>query len=235
MSEAEAERLGGPQLKREPELVEWRNPRTDRTMRIDRGLDPSWANNPGRDRPRLVQEAANAKIAELGLLLPAAAREAVRQIVGSPLLDRQFAPLKPGETLGDLPVAYVPPQWWRRLGLVHGVAFVTKQTARKQRRLHHGKNKQWPDDIPLTIDDYRVLLPRVIEHPTLVLYVETHRGHKVNTLVFCRRSRRGWHKAAIRGTEDGSARLSTFHHLSAEDVRALADDPKTEIVMDSRD
>ena len=56
VSEAERERLLGSGriiADRPPrDEIEWTNPRTGETLRIDRGLDPSWAGNPGRDRAR---------------------------------------------------------------------------------------------------------------------------------------------------------------------------------------
>lgn len=56
VSRREAERLGGRKAPRPPDLVEWTNPRTGLTQRVDRGLDPSWASNPGLDRSRLLAE-----------------------------------------------------------------------------------------------------------------------------------------------------------------------------------
>lgn len=57
ISAAEAARLGG-QTQRPPLRLEpWTNPRTGKTIAVDRGLDPSWSNNPGRDRERALAEA----------------------------------------------------------------------------------------------------------------------------------------------------------------------------------
>lgn len=221
MSEAEAERLGGPQLKREPELVEWRNPRTDRTMRIDRGLDPSWANNPGRDRPRLAQEAANAKIAELGLLLPAAAREAVRQFVESPLLDRQFNP-GPGEIVGDLPIAFLPSLRARQLGVDARLVVLTPSTSRKQAKKHHRPNPDHPDDVPLTLDDYRHLLPEILERaPDERVAREPAFGKKGgDNLLLVYEKDGDWWKVVLgtRGQGARTVRLVTFHSLSEEEA-----------------
>lgn len=57
VSAAEAARLGGQTARPRREEVEWTNPRTGETRTLDRGLDPSWASNPGRDRERIVEEA----------------------------------------------------------------------------------------------------------------------------------------------------------------------------------
>ena len=56
ISRAEAERLGGVTDAPQEDTVRWTNPRTGRTVEVDRGLDPAWASNPGRDRQRLLEE-----------------------------------------------------------------------------------------------------------------------------------------------------------------------------------
>lgn len=56
VSAAEAERLGGPSEAPARDMREWTNPRTGKTVRIDRGLDPAWASNPGLDREKAIAE-----------------------------------------------------------------------------------------------------------------------------------------------------------------------------------
>lgn len=79
LSAAEAKRLGGVTARPRRNEIERVNPRTGKTVRVDRGLDPSWAGNPGRDRARLLAGAADAKLAALAALLPPADREKLRQ------------------------------------------------------------------------------------------------------------------------------------------------------------
>ena len=66
VSAAEAARLGGQTARPPRHEVEWTNPRTGATQRVDRGLDPSWASNPGIDRARLLEEMLADKRRELG-------------------------------------------------------------------------------------------------------------------------------------------------------------------------
>jgi outer membrane protein assembly factor BamE (lipoprotein component of BamABCDE complex) len=113
VSEAEAQRLGGVTARPPRDEVEWTNPRTGIARRVDRGLDPSWASNPGRDRPRLLAEMLARGIDDLGELSEALAREEIARIAGSPLLERQLA--GQGDT-GDLPAGYLDREWREALG-----------------------------------------------------------------------------------------------------------------------
>ena len=224
MSEREAKRLGGAKAPREPELVEWRNPRTKRTMRIDRDLGPSWAGNPGRDRPRMLAEIQAAGIASLAALAPAAAREAIRQVVDSPQLERQFAPLKAGQTLGDLPIALLPPKRARQLGTDARTLVLTRDTAKKQAKKHHKPNEKWPDSVPLTVDDYRTLLPEILERAKDEHVVRSggHRGADRDELLFAYEKGNLWYLLAIGQDRVAGAmpRLLTFYNLSQADAIA---------------
>ena len=65
------------------------------------------------------------------------ARAAVRTVVDSPLLDRQLAPMKSGgPPKGDLPIAFLQPEWKRSFSAKTQVVCLTRRTASKQRRKH---------------------------------------------------------------------------------------------------
>lgn len=131
VSRAEAERLGGATPRPPRDEVEWTNPRTGETMRADRGVDPSWAGNPGIDRPRLLAEAAARGIDDLGELSAALGREAVRQVAGSPLLERQLAPSREGDPpKGPLPVGYLEAGQRRELGTARRVILLDSRGVR---------------------------------------------------------------------------------------------------------
>lgn len=218
MSEREAARLGVTE--RPPsDLVKWKNPRTGDEVEIDRGLDPSWAGNPGRDRPRLLAALLAGKIDILGELSEAVAREEVGRIASSPLLERQFSPAA-GEQPGDLPIAYLSRNRRDLMGWSQRVAVLTPKTAQKQGK-HHRPNPDYPDDIPLTLDDYRTLLPEILERARdeHVVRSSGHWGAKRDDLLLVYEKRGLWHKAVI-GKDEGAeaVRLVTFHNLSQEEA-----------------
>ena len=109
ISEAEARRLGGVTPRPEFHPESWTDPRTGVAREIDRGLDPEWSGNPGRDRSLALADALARSIdhaADFGD--GALAREAVAGVLDSPLLERQLDP-PPGQRLGPLPSAYIEP------------------------------------------------------------------------------------------------------------------------------
>ena len=55
---------------------------------------------------------------------------AIHQIRERPLLERQFAPARSGEGLGDLHLLLLPPQWQRKLDADLQVVVVTRRTAK---------------------------------------------------------------------------------------------------------
>ena len=102
VSRAEAAKLGGATGAPARDMREWTNPRTGERIRVDRGLDPAWATNPGLHREWILAEDALVKI---GALPGGLAREAVRQFVDSPLLGRHLSGRgQGGPPRGDLPV-----------------------------------------------------------------------------------------------------------------------------------
>ena len=99
ISRREAERRRGVTARPPYDPVEWTNKHTGETQKLDRGLDPALAGNPGVDRARILQDSLAEKIdlADEGL-----ARAALRQVVDSPLLERHLARVKGALPKGDL-------------------------------------------------------------------------------------------------------------------------------------
>ena len=208
MSEREAARLGGP-TKRPPTVLEpWTNPRTGMKMAVDRGLDPSWAGNPGKDRPRLLAEAAVAKLDVIGELLPAAAREAIRQVVDSPLLERQ---LSGRDNTGDLPVGYLDDEWRMALGTPSRVVRMTPDAA------DHLKGH--PE---VAAERYREVIPALLGDPDLVYAEPARDGSDGTDLVFVRQFEDGrlWRLPTRSPRDRRTVDLTTVHRLQMRHVRA---------------
>ena len=176
-------------------------------MRADRGLDPAWASNPGRDRERIL---ADRLIGSLDAADEALARAGVEQVAGSPLLERQLSPMKRGGSpRGDLPVAYLEREWRDSLSLETRLVRLTGKTARKQRRNHRG----------LAAADYRSLLPETLREAQLVLRETGHFGREREDLVFFRfRADGRIFKAVVERSAARVARLATFHQCAPATV-----------------
>ena len=173
VSEAEAERLGGVTPAPARDLRRWTNPRSGKTMRVDRGLDPAWASNPGRDRERIL---ADSLAGRLEAADEALARAAVRQVVDSPLLERQLARMKKADPpKGDLPVGWLEPALRPELGIAQRVIRLDQRGAKHLRR-------RWGETEAARI--VRSVLPGLLEAPELVLRVEGHRYHPGVNLVY---------------------------------------------------
>ncbi len=129
---------------------------------MPRGVDPGWDYNPGLERQRALVESLNGKLDAADQALP---RAAVRTVVDSPLLDRQLAPMKSGDPpKGDLPVAFLKPEWKRVLNVRTQLVRLTKRTAHKQRRKHPN----------LTLEQYREVLPKALRNAQIVLSETGH-------------------------------------------------------------
>ena len=231
VSAREAARLGGATPRPPRDEVEWTNPRTGQTMAVDRGLDPSWAGNPGIDRPRLLAEELARDVSVLAGASDALAREAVRQVVDSPLLERQFAPLKPGETLGDLPIAVLPEKRARQLGTEARALVLTRETAKKQAKNHHRPNKRWPDSAPLSVDDYRTVLPEMLERARDEHVVRSggHLGADRDELLLAYEKDSLWYLLVVGQDRAAGAspRLVTFYNLSERAAMHKLDEAKS--------
>ena len=180
VSRVEAQRLGGQTPRPPRDMREWTNPRTGDTVRVDRGLDPAWASNPGLDRERAL--AAKLK-SGIDAADEALARAAVRQIVESPLLDRQLAPMKREDPpKGDLPIGWLKPAWRDMLDVRTQVAALSQQGARHQWRRHR----------ELGAADYRGVLQELLESARPEnAFLETDRGG-VDLVLYHRRGGKLW-------------------------------------------
>lgn len=216
MSEREAARLGGQTERPQADLVKWTNPRTGMTKRVDRGLDPSWAGNPGKDRPRLLAEMLARGIDGLGELSAALAREEIARIVDSPLLERQLSGR--GNT-GDLPAGYLDDEWRMALGTPSRVVRMTPDTA------DHLKGH--PE---VAAERYREVIPALLGDPDLV-YTEPARNDSDGTdLVFVRQFEDGrlWRLPTRSPRDRRTVDLTTVHRLQMRHVRAAKDRGKPE-------
>ena len=166
----------------------------------------------------MLAEIHAAGIESIAALAPAAAAVAIRQAVESSLLERQFAPLKGGQTLGDLPIALLPSKRARQLGADTRMLVLTRDTAKKQAKRHHRPNKRWPDSVPLSVDDYRTLLPEILERAKDEHVVRSggHQGADRDELLFAYEKGDLWYLLAIGQdrTAGASPRLLTFYNLS---------------------
>ena len=210
VSSREAERLGGRKAPRPPDLVEWTNPRTGLTQRVDRGLDPSWAGNPGLDRSRLLAEKLARDIDDIGALSAALAREQIARIRDSPLLERMMAESASGQNPGPLPVGYLDLAWRRALGTARRAVLLDARGAGHVR--DHSGN-------PLAA--IRDTLPPLLSQPALVVRVRDHGGKSGTSLAFFGRDASGeiW-KAAVHVKRD-RLRLATMHGSSLRNAEAL--------------
>lgn len=184
------------------DLVKWTNPRAPgRTVEVDRGLDPSWAGNPGKDRPRMLAEIHAAGIEEIAKLAPAAAREAIRQAVDGSLLERQLA--APGDS-GPLPVGWLEPGLRRHLAAGSSVIRLDRRAATHLAGKH----------ADITAAVMRAVLPGLLRNPALAL--RSGRG----LALFGRDASGVVYKVAVHARR-GRPRLATLHRSSAMNAEAL--------------
>jgi len=206
VSRREAERLGGVTARPASPTREWTNRRTGETMRVPRGIDPGWDVNAGLERQQLLMEGLNGKLDAADQEL---ARAAVGTVTGSPLLDRQLAPMKPGDPpKGDLPVGFLEREWRDMFGVETQLVRLTQRTARKQRLKH-------PD---LILDDYREMLPSVLRDAQIVLSESGHYGRRTEDLVFFYFVEGEIYKAAVAMESERRVRMATFHETDQENV-----------------
>ena len=163
VTEAEARRRGGPTEPPPRREVAWWNERARRFERVDEGLDPAWATNPGKHRAHgplgYLKE-------ELDPDEAAFARAAIESVLDSPILPRFVH-----YPLGDLAAGVYDREVRGWIGAKTQLARLSAEIMEKQL----GRwRKRYQDGRPvyrghgLTVDEYR-LLPRLIEQPQLVL------------------------------------------------------------------
>ncbi|TCT39615.1 phage head morphogenesis protein [Martelella mediterranea] len=103
ISRREAIALGWSEDQEEPVVVfeNWKNKRTGKTEKVPRGIDPGWAQNPGKNRAKNVSSFLSDRVAAL----PGNRRTAaIEDIVGSPLLKAMYEKPKKGMFLPIAPV-----------------------------------------------------------------------------------------------------------------------------------
>ena len=206
ISRREAKRLGGPTAQPTAPTIEWTNKRTGETMRIPRGIDPGWEFNPGLERSRSLRENLIGKLDDADQHL---ARAAVRTVTDSPLLDRQLAPMKPGDPpKGDLPVAFLERDWKDALGAETQIVRLTQRTTRKQRRKHGN----------LTISEYREVLPKTLRNAQVIVSETGHWKRGSEDLVFFYAVEGKIYKAAVAKETNRRVRLATFYNSDPEDL-----------------
>ena len=154
------------------------------------------------------------------------ARAAVRQVVGSGLLDRHLAPGRPGVHKGDLPIAYLEREHVDELVSETRLVRMTQQTASKQRSKHKDT----------TAGDYRTLLPEVLapRNAQLVLRQRGHWGHDTDDLVLFYFKGKKIYKAVIRPEERRRVLLSSFYESSRRDVEYVMKSRGVRILRDTR-
>ena len=206
VSEREAARLGGPRQAPARNPVAWTNPRTGETLQVDRGLDPAWASNAGRDRARILADQLNGKLdaADGGL-----ARAAIGQVVGSQLLNRFLGPAKPTDPpKGEFPMAFLEPEWQRHFKARTQIVLARGRLPAKQRRKHKD----------LTADDYRRILPGLLRDAELVFPQAEHRDLAVRDLVFFHFLGTKIYKAVLRMDGPRRVRLTSFYETDQADL-----------------
>ena len=217
--------MGGRSTKRPPyDPVEWTNKRTGEVQTVDRGLDPAWAGNPGVDRARVLQDSLAEKIDATDESL---ARSAVRQVVGSALLERHLAKMaRTDPPKGELPIAFLDREYASALASETRLVRMTQRIAKKERKYH----------AEITADSYRVLLPEILEGAELVLRQTGHCMVTKHTrdLVFFHFSGKEIHKLVVRRAGKRRVELSTFYRSNQRDVEKTMAIEGTEVLRDSR-
>ena len=223
VSQAEYERLRGRDGIRTERprrnMVGWTNPRTGQTLQIDRGLDPSWAGNPGLDRARVLADQLAGKLVVAGAAL---AREGIRQVLASPLLEHQLTSPK-----SDLPVAWLDDDIARHLRTGPGAPVETRLALLARRNAEHIR-----DDHPdVTVANVRAALSAIPSGSNLVVAERGHWGHEGTDLVFClRRSEDQWFKTIVRAKTSRRIEIATVYGTDGGNIKRLVERPGATVV-----
>ena len=198
--------------------MSWTNPRTGTTVEVDRGLDPAWASNPGRDRQRLLeerlawaQEEADEKVA----------RASVAEVMDSGRLEAFFeaavakAAKDGGKSLSPHPVlavAYLDLEWARALGVQSHLVRISPHAANKLDNVH-------PD---IGARGVRELLPVVLRDAQIVVPEDDHWGGGTD-LVFAWRppGEEKYLKAILGRDGDRLVRLRSLYRAKEGNIRKL--------------
>ena len=163
VGEAEARRRGGPAEPPPRREAARRNERTLRLDRVDAGLDPAWATNPGK----LWAEGPMGPLGkDFGPADEAYARAAIQSVLESPILGRFLKAPR-----GDLATGLLEPEVQRWIGATTRLVRLTEEIMGKQ--LGQWRKKRPDGELryrghELTVSQYR-LLPRFLRQPQLVM------------------------------------------------------------------
>ena len=218
MSEAEAERLGGPTDRPAENLVSWTNPRTGTTVEIDRGLDPAWASNPGRDRERLLEERLAWAQEEAD---EATARASIAQTMDSGRLEAFFAAavakaaqdgkksLSPQPVLA---VAYLDLEWARALDAKTHLVRISPYAA----------NKLAQDHPEIGAEGVGELLPAILRDAQIVVPEDGHWSGGTDLVLAWRPPGEAKFLKAILGRDgDRTVRLRSLYRANEGNIRKL--------------
>lgn len=163
VSRREAERRGGPTSRPARTPEERVNRRTGEVQIVDKGIDPAWASNPGRDRGRVLMENLSEKIARADYSLVAGT---IGSISKGPIIHRFVA--KPH---GDVLTGVFDREVQRWIGSTTRFAHFPEHIMNKQKgqwgKKRKGGGRQYTGH-DLSVADYS-LLPRLIERPHVVM------------------------------------------------------------------
>lgn len=218
VSRAETENLGGVTDRPKRDPVPWTNPRTGRTIEVDRGLDPAWASNPGKDRQRLLEERLAWKQEEADEKV---ARASVAGVMGSGRLESFFdAAEAKAETHGKkslspaptLAVAYLDLGWARALDARTHLVRLSERAANKLRTDHPEIGAQGVRD----------LLPAILRDAQIVVPETGHWGGGTD-LVFAWRppDSEKYYKLILGRDADRLVRLRSLYRAAETNIRKL--------------
>ncbi len=231
ISRREAGRRGGVTDPPPRKEVSWWNRRAGRFERVDEGLDPAWATNPGKHRERVLAGRLDGRVDAADRQLAAAAH---RSLMRSPLLEDfhqqivDYGRRHPDEAkarrveirdrvfeqrLGDFWIALLDERARRALKAPAGAELrptllvrLSPETALKQlKHLDPEKHRQ-----PLRLSDYRRLTD-IIEDGDLTVNED---GKHLSFVHFDGH----WYEAVIKQTSNNELFLKTFHKVQNRDL-----------------
>lgn len=164
VSRRDAGRRGGPTSRPARNPEERVNRRTGEVQIVDKGIDPAWASNPGKDWRRSLMANLNGKLNRADYKT---ARGAIHSAFETPILDRfVHAPR------GDLPGGVLDRRNQARLKADTHLVLLPEKIMRKQkgewRKKRGDGSLRYKGHLRLTAREYR-LLPDLIERPQLVM------------------------------------------------------------------
>jgi hypothetical protein len=199
ISRGEARRLGWSEDQETPPRTTepWLNKRTGETVMVPKGIDPGWANNPGKARGRNVSEFLYGKVASI----PAnRQRIAIEDIVGSPILKAMADGQMPKGSF--LPVAQLADKIVREFGANSNLVRLSADSVEHILNEYSARG--------LTVEDFRLAIS-VLRAPRAVV-----RQGPANPAAIVLGSVRGaWWRVVIKSVGNGAEWwLNSFHRKS---------------------